>query len=59
MRSLMLHWCVLVVLWSLNAFAQSGSAQTTNLVFIYIHGFGGDGLLGVWLVETLLQVLSI
>ncbi len=38
----MLHWCVLVVLWSLNAFAQSGSAQTTNLVFIYIHGFGGE-----------------
>ena len=42
MRPQLLHCCLLVVLWSLNAFAGSGSTQSTDLVFIYVHGFGGE-----------------
>ena len=42
MRAQPLHVCLWVLLWSLNAFAGSGSTQPTDLVFIYIHGFGGE-----------------
>ena len=42
MRPQLLHWCLFVVLWSLSAFAGSGSTQATDLVFIYVHGFGGE-----------------
>jgi len=42
MRPGLLHYCLLAVLWSLNAFAGSGSTQSTELVFVYIHGFGGE-----------------
>ena len=42
MRPQLLHCCLLVVLWSLNAVAGSGSTQSTDLVFIYVHGFGGE-----------------
>jgi len=32
----------LLILGTLDALAASGSAQSTNLVFVYIHGFGGE-----------------
>jgi hypothetical protein len=42
MRAKLLLCSLWVVLWSMNAFAASGDTQSTNLVFIYVHGFGGE-----------------
>jgi len=42
MKSQLLHTCLLVMLWSLNVFSATGSAAPTNLVVVYVHGFGGE-----------------
>ncbi len=42
MKAKLLHACLLVALWSLSACAGSVGNPSTNLVFIYVHGFGGE-----------------
>ena len=42
MRAKLLYSCLWVVMWSLSAFAGASGNASTNLVFIYVHGFGGE-----------------
>ena len=42
MKHLLLRWCVPTMLWLLTASAGFGNAQSTNLTFVYVHGFGGE-----------------
>lgn len=42
MRLKLLHWCLLVIPWATNVLAASSGTHSADLVFIYIHGFGGE-----------------